>query len=549
MKNKLWKTSNFFVGRFLALITIFFYIFSLFWLSVQADDVFQSEAVKNFFWEEKGVQILDKIHILVQKVSQHEKWLYFLEKTLAEKSIVLQRKENMTDQEEGTNVILLSLISELNKKRSEGHLSQNSSTWSGFSSQEKINIENKIIWLQRSIFTFVEKYQSERGTGIEFKGKFHAEARIDEEFLWNFLAKVQMNDIFGKMKWADSDISWKLAFELTNSPSASSLATNIQVITQGGEQFVKVSPLEKTWTWNEVFETLKAGLNTLAEKWTFTKTSSNSWNETQKIVQGIQNLLPLYLARIKEEALFTPYKKIGNNIVLLAPSKALCSLVKNSESGSWEDCSDSEYSFMSQEYQDMGIHIELESQWDKDRYTIFGWNDSSQAFWRIEIQNSQIQIFELSIIPNQNVYPKEWFSLDYDNNRLDIKFRTSDINFWARIHWDEKQFSWKYALSMPWGWILQWTIKWGWDDNNNRIEIMLDAKNFPWESENISGKIHMQRIDTKHLIFRIEWSYTKNQKEVFGGNILYDIVVEPKEVEVVAPKDWIDINDINGSWE
>ena len=140
--------------KFLTLITIFFYTFSLFWLTVYAEDTSASDSVIEYFWEEKWNQLIHKIDGVIEKISQSKTWFYAIKKSLEERSITLQKKQNLTKQEEWIKRILLYITSELNKKNIDIlPASPKELTWSDFTQQERTNIEGKIISLQNNFLS------------------------------------------------------------------------------------------------------------------------------------------------------------------------------------------------------------------------------------------------------------------------------------------------------------------------------------------------------------------------------------------------------------
>ena len=524
------------------LVIICIQISFLFPSSSFAKSVDNTQSILDTFWTEKGEFIIKKLEKTLQKISKNEKTLYEVLIKYGEKQNILLGKENLTEKERLSSILLGYILDSANKS---------ASVWPKevISDKEKEQIEEKILSLQRNLLTNTSIKSFRLQDGSETKGNFKWDLHIDTNFIGNLFGKIELNDLFIKIKWLDTDISGELKIALTSSGETSHLETKLQVIEKEGNQYMKIEDFSSTWEENVFIKSMAQGFEQMKNANSFIKTKGTSVNQTTQIAENIQKLLPNYLQKLKDEALFTPYKKINESFVLV-PSKALCSLEKNILWTQWEECSDSEYALMLEAYLHMNLLFSFTKESSNGTFNLV-WNTPQgiYMFGKIILQNEQIQSLWINITPDQISYPGEGISLSYDGSMFDLKAKVAKFIFGTRLKWDLKNFSGEYTFSLGGQGLIQWIISQKSSDSGDRsFTISADGENLISEGDNLSAKALIQVSNETQLLFDISGKYLQWLKEVFGGSFFYDVSIkEAKEIQIVPPSEWIDIKDLGNT--
>jgi hypothetical protein len=542
--------------KYTAFILLSTTLFSLLPWQVRAENN-TSMSLKEILGEQKWEEIVKKIDALSKKIVQNEKTTLKVETVLAEKSITLQKKEERSKQEEISRLVLSYLWEQIANQKKEKYTPLDAEKlWAWLNKEEKESVNTRVLSFQQSLFNDSLKYNELSYSLSEFSGKFGAQIRMDQDFFGKFGASMELSDILWKINGLDSELTGKLKIDVTQSEQKNGFEGDIHFIEKEKEQFIKIKNVTITWTGNEMTEAMEEQLTKAVENGKFIRVKKSaeetvngfgliSGQDVEQIKNSLQENLPNTLQLLQGKPLFIANKKI-NNTYILVPSIDFCTLLQSVSTGKWQECGKNEYNYMLQEYQDLWMTLGLKIEWQKTTLTLLEKEEQVEVFGKVEIQNNQIETLSLDIIPNQDQYKWQGISLNYRENRLDIKVKIEEFMFWARINGTAKEFSWKYAFSVVGSSAVEWTIQGGQkNEESMNLDITLNGKNIITETDTLSGNLKMNLSDLKNFIFNIEGSYKEGTKEVFFGKLNYDFILTPKEaVQIQAPTDFIDIEEL-----
>ncbi len=544
------------IKKYTTFVLLSTYVLSLFPSQVLAESN-TSISLKEILGEQKWEELITKIDTVSKKIVQNETTTLKVETMLAEKSIILQKKEERSKQEEISRLILSYLWEQIaNQKKEKNTPLDTENIWIWLSKEEKESINTRVLSFQQSLFNDSVKYNQLSDSPSEFSGKFGAQIRMDQDFFGKFMASVELSDMLWKIHGLDSELTGKLKIDVMQSEQKNWFEGDIHFIEKEKEQFIKIKNVTITWTGNEITDAMEAQLTKAVENGKFIRVKKSteetvngfgliSGQDVEQIKNSLQENLPNYLWILHDKPLFVANKKI-NNTYILVPSIDLCTLLQSISIGEWQECGKNEYNYMLQEYQDLWMTLGLKIEWQKTTFTLLEKEEQVEVFGKVEIKENQIETLSLDIIPNQDQYKWQGISLDYRENRLDIKAKVEEFMFWARINGTSKEFSWKYAFSVVGSSAVEWTIQWGQkNEESMNLDITLNGKNIITETDILSGNLKMNLSDLKDFVFSIEGTYKEGAKEVFFGKLNYDFILTPKQaIQIQAPTDFIDIEEL-----
>ena len=487
------------------------------------------------FWEEKWYKVIKTIDTYTDKISKKEEnFLLFLEKISEKNNAFLEKGSEKKDEKKAA------LLWYILEHWYEEYIKNHSKVRNTLLESEKKEIEKSILWLQKYIFQNTQEMNFNSSKWIEMKGNLNSQIHINWDYFWEIAANFQLNNLWARVKWANSETSGNMKLSITSSGITNNLSSDFTVIQKDGEQFMKVENLTSDGNEEDQFsKEIVAFLEKIQGKKSFVRTVS--WrDEVTELIENFQHTAPVLYSRIQTEALFIGYKKVGKKTQLI-PSQFMCNLGKELFEGNKEACSQSEYNTFLDTFLKTKLLFTLEKNGENDLYRLSWYEYNTHIYGKLEFSNTGIQEFQLSIIPSQRDYKNQGISLIYNGkDTLDIKVKIENTNFWARLLWDIKNYKGEYAISSYGMWVIQWNFKQIINWENQIFSLSFKGEKIWWEEDSLEWDIQINVENKSKFWLDVKASYKQSNEEVFWGNLYYTIDIQEKDLEIKAPEIWID---------
>lgn len=305
------------------------------------------------------------------------------------------------------------------------------------SAEEQQKVQTAILDLQTNIFnnskTLIEKLTDDftKYTNYESSGLANVELKVDQAFLWNIEAKLELPEYSVKQNGLDSDTSGKVNFTFSQSGSQNmngNMSTLFSLIQKKWEIFAQLKNF--TGSSNDPsMQSILEEVKTLFPDESFYKLSNDEQAQAFALIQNFspKNILSTW-EEISKNPLFEAYKKEGDKYYL-APTQYACDTffeINNTlnSTKSWytpETCTPSVYKTFVKKVQEAGDFYIIV--WSLNNKLVFETqNDTAKLTANIVYNKNTLgsMSFELSNLKNS----KDTFQIKYFKNRyLKINFQ------------------------------------------------------------------------------------------------------------------------------
>lgn len=495
----------------------------------------ERDTIIELFWEESWSQIIEKITSSVENIGEKEGNLIKVLKKVSERNNTLLEKEQKSIQDEKRNAVFSYILEHWHSIYKKNFWEQETS----LTKEEKNKSEESVLKLQNYLLQDIEDSSFDTSKWVELKGNFLSDIRINWNYFGNIKGSFNLQDIVAQIKWNDLETNGKIKVSLTSSGETENFESDIAVVQKDGNQFIKIENLKSEGNETSFSQDMLAYLKKVEEQKSFVKIT---WarDDFSEILENIQSVTPTILSQMKQEALFTAYKKIGS-VYILVPSKFMCNLGKELIQWNKELCSENEYKDFLATFLNANIFLSLERSGGNDVYSIFWYENSTHIYGKLEIGNMWIEQFQLDIIPSLREYKNQGIHLRYNGkDTFDIKLKIEEINFWARLKWDIKNYRGEYAFSSYAMWVIKWTLEQSLESDKHRFFLDFEGKDIWGIWDDLSWKIDTTLSRQNKLLFDITASYKQWWKEIIWGNINYQVEVFEKDIEEIKiPDVWV----------
>jgi len=365
--------------------------------------------------------------------------------------------------------------------------------------------------LANSSKTLIEKFTKEFESINNYSETWNIKISLefDEKNIWKVNSSIELNNYEAIANNFDSQLKWQLKAIVDAMP-----------VWQEQVKFelnTFVDFISKDWN---IYLLLK-NLNILNDKWIeevkwfineFEKIAKENKyivykdNNTEMSIELLKSLNPVTIwndiNKALSEPLFEAYKKDWNKYYI-KPTKYSCDQIKELESRFdpfyWKECSESQYKDMLKDFNNLwSIYLIID--WENNTIWFEGIKDSQieKNSWYITFNDKEILSASYEIIPNQDIYPNEFFKINFLNKSI------FNIDFYA----DSWEMDTKLNIKL---------------DSNNLINTFnLKSKiydtnlisNINIINQNISWKTTLS--EKQETIFEVEtnWKYTKDTLEL-----------------------------------
>ena len=351
------------------------------------------------------------------------------------------------------------------------------------SEEEKKKVDEKLVQIQLNLLekwaSHLQNLISEFEHIAQYEEKWNLQMNIDinQEQIGAVKAHLELSDYIARNSIFDTQIKWKINTLIEATPNEwdeikLQLNTLIDFISKDGNMFLLLKELnivDQEWV-----DTIKDYLEKIKEIAEQNKYIQFEDEQTRQSIQLLKALSPNKIfadgKEILSKPMFEVYKKEGSKYYLL-PTKYAFDRVKELKNTfdpfNGKECSKGQYNDLLDTLAEAGsIYIEL---WT-DTKLGFEWikTFSIQTIeWYIVFSDEEIKEANIEIIPNQEIFKDEWFSLEYKKNeklnfslfaeKWDIHFKLwSIIDSNNRFHvinltWTSKSddFSLSSNLTLP----------------------------------------------------------------------------------------------------
>lgn len=426
---------------------------------------------------------------------------------------------------------------------------------SDISQSEKQEVEDIFVDIQKStiedfqlLYWEIEEYV-EYESNYEAKWDLNIHYDIDNEVIGKYFWELDLEDYSIKNSFLDSKITWELE-AIFNSIKKwdtqaikEQISTSIDLIQKDGWFYALLEDLEITTSQeNEMIEAFVQRAKSLAQENKYLEISDP---QTQQLYEMLWNInsqkVFADLEKSAEKSLFTSYKKIDDTHYII-PTKYACDSIK-SLSGVFDPfagktCSESQYDDLLKNFLaiwELTLKVE-------DTYTLalkaFEFEGIETFEMNVEFDNQEIVSANLLLEPNQEEYPGDTISLEYEkNNYLNAVFSVKDLNFNAEFN---STLDRKNDFET-----IDFNAKSLWEYEIISSDFTLNNRNFSWnfsvqeisnsydENWEVTGKevkaefkMNIQwEMDYSNDLESMNWdfSYSQEKNEIISGDFIFDL--------------------------
>jgi len=462
----------------------------------------------------KGDSYIKAIDTLIEKLKNNEEKLL----TLSEK--IIKIKWNLNSESHSTINKLIYYIELKIDYALIQLIADEEDIENNITEEENKKINEKLIQIQLNL---LEKWTSHIQSLIsdfkkiaqyEEKGNLEMNLAINQNQIGNLKAHFWLSDYRVKNSIFDAQVTWTIDSIIEASPNEwddikLQLNTLIDFISKDGNMYLLFKELDIID--NQWLEKIKDSIQKLEEIAKQNKYIHFEDEQTQKWIQILKNINPNKILSdgktILSRPMFQAYKKVDNKFYLI-PTKYACDRVKEFlntfDPFHGKECSEGQYNDLLDTLEEAGsIYIEL---WT-DTKLGFEWikTFSIQTIeWHIVFSDKEIKEVNIEIIPNQDIFKDEWFTLEYK--------KSEKLNF--------SLFAEKWDIDFK-----LWSIL----DSNNRFHVI----NFSWvsKSDNISLSSNLQ-LNNKKITWNILYTDKKYNSTYEEGIYTGGQQIDNNKVEI-----------------
>lgn len=412
------------------------------------------------------------------------------------------------------------------------------------SETQKKDVSEAIMTLQNNALNEVDEYLEKikenykKTTQVEARWDLNMSLDIDQEDIWIVNTEVSLTDYVSKKNLFDSEFSWDL--KVTSNADLIdvdedvdvTLSTFFDIISKDFDTYFLLKNLNIDHNTLDDQELAKQVENIEKMFGTNTFFKLPTDQRSKMVIEMYKNMIPeISNFEIKDkltEPLLESYGKNGNKY-LLQPTKYACDkyfeLNNNAIAlyGFYQpsSCTDMVYNSLVEEFKEIGqVFVTFN---DDETYTL-GYElveDDTEIKLDISYSDSGILAINMLVTPDQEFYPGEWFTFNYEkNSHLNMelitdefgpqiklesvldrnnKFTTIDFNAtfpkWEIVFTlENRRIYWKIDYIQEWydyetwqsidKYSVVWNITWELDFNNKITKLNFDLKQLELQNDN-----------------------------------------------------------------
>lgn len=443
---------------------------------------------------------------------------------------------------------------------------------------DRKEIEKAIISIQKNL---LEKSQQniesilwdfEDYFNYESKGDFEMNFKSDHESIWSINAELKLSDYVTQASSFDSRFKGHISAVIDALPKwedavKAEMSSFIDFISKDGQIYALAKDLNITTEENlDHFQDVLDTLKKLAKENKYIEISDEQTAEVMKIIKTFNpDVLFNDAQQLFSKPMFTAYKKEGEKFHII-PTKYACDSLKvlanKFDPFSPNNCTDSQYNEV---IKDLLTQWELTMTLGKEnviQYSQYKNNNIDTLDITTSFTNDSITKINILLLPNQDDYKNEKFTLDYEKNKqLDITLYADngDVDVKLESTLDSRN---NFSSLHHTGYIKNWNddIVWNLNIKNRKIEWKFKAKSpkrkYNYETGEYEDlgheyfEINLQgNTDSRNEVKSISIDYVWNdgENDILTGEMTYNL---PKLKFVSTYKDSFGKADINfeGEW-
>ncbi len=557
---------------------------------IYSSSEYENEILKLNSWK----ILISRINTLMSKAEKNQKLLDSLDSKLAKVS----DKYNYYELSEKEKQMFL-IINYIRAKIKDSKLALKSATYlTNISESDQKALDEKLVKLQLSFIDNLEKAIKEATKYIkeyssyEEKWNFKMDILVDEESLWKFDAKFNINNYQINVSEFDSQIKWHIEAIINAVPKWEKqikleIKSFVDFISKDWNYYLLMKNLEtkdEAWLYSMFIEPAK----TLFKDWKYLKFSDKVYADILTKLETIDHKTIFKdLKQDFSKPLFKAYKKSWNRYYVV-PTKYACDKVKEFANKfdpiNWKTCSNSQYNELLSNLSDIWAQFYVDL-WNN---TVFGFsatkvNQIEKISGEMNFVDTSLEKVTFSVVPDQKLYPKDWISFEYARKKsITLKTIISDLslnlnmlvnlnsdNSFSNVNLDltskfadskmnisNGNISWTTSIKERSKEVFKITTSWKYADKYLKLDNKINFSKNPFtalklhsssKSEKLSWNFNLE-IDLKDNKDNVRMNINGSiwTKKILEMNISNDWKIEFKNVEIKAPADSqvIDMNEI-----